>query len=471
MAHPELELLSNVVENGDFVGLKKLGVTRSMFQLPETGEIFQWLWDEFHDPQQRGEVPTETRLRRKFPDFDYSPSRNGIKALVSDIKKMNAQVKLTSLVEEMNDELMEDMDPSLILDSFLPRFRDLNVEASSQDGLQMADAAELLRQEYMTKKKAGGVTGIPFPWTLMNSKTGGMQDEDFIIIYGRPGNMKTWMACVMAAHAWQANRRVMFFTKEVKQTTIIKRICSILAAINYEKLTQSNLSVEDEEVFFDLVDSIGDIEANAEASGHRRSLYVVSDKGKRTSTSVQDLQSQAEIFGPDIVFVDGLYLMRDSRSKSRTADWKNIAHISQDLKGMAQYLEVPVVGTTQANRSGAGKPSTNVDDLSFADSLGMDADMILRVFRGPNPSGRGAALLVYPTKVREAQIAPFVINAFPGIDFSVLQKTVNVKAFLEAKTKMEEEEQAQLSGDSPAEPAKREKPKAERRRRNNAFRD
>lgn len=334
----------------------------------------------------------------------------------------------------------------------------------------MADAAEILRQEYLTKKKAGGVTGIPFPWTLMNTKTGGMQDEDFIIIYGRPGNMKTWMACVMAAYAWQANRRVMFFTKEVKQTTIIKRICSILAAINYEKLTQSNLSVEDEEVFFDLVDSIADIEANAEAGGHRRSLYVVSDKGKRTSTSVQDLQAEAELFGPDIIFVDGLYLMRDSRSKSRTADWKNIAHISQDLKGMAQYLEVPVVGTTQANRSGAGKPSTNVDDLSFADSLGMDADMILRVFRGPNPAGRGAALLVYPTKVREAQIAPFVINAFPGIDFSVLQKTVNVKAFLEAKTKMEEEEQAQLSGSAP-EPAKREKPKAERRRRNNAFRD
>lgn len=151
-------------------------------------------------------------------------------------------------------------------------------------------------------------------------------------------------------------------------------------------------------------------------------------------------------------------------------DWKQIAHISQDLKGMAQYLEVPVVGTTQANRSGAGKPSTNVDDLSFADSLGMDADMILRVFRGPNPGGRGAALLIYPTKVREAQIPPFVINAFPGVDFSVLQKTVNVKAFLEAKTKMEQEEQEELSGGS-APAAKKAKPKAAKRRRDNAFRD
>lgn len=470
MAHPELELISNVVETGNFSELKKLGVTSQIFQLPEAAEIFRWLWDEFHDPAQRGEVPTENRLRRKFPDFDFCPSRNGLKALVTDIKRINAQIKLNSLVEEMNDELMEDMDPSLILDSFLPRMRELNVETASQDGLRLSDAAELIRQAYYTKKQAGGVTGIPFPWELMNSQTGGMQNEDFIIIYGRPGNMKTWLACVFAAYAWQANRRVMFFTKEVTRLVIMQRISSVLAGVDYKKLNKGNLAVEDEELYFDFLDSISEIEEDTEIAGSRRSLYILSDKGKRTTSTVEDLIAQAEIFGPDIVFVDGLYLMRDSRSGSKTADWKQIAHISQDLKAMAQYLECPVIGTTQANRAGAGKPSTNVDDLSFADSLGMDADMILRVFRGPNPSGRGAALLVYPTKVREAQISPFVINAFPGADFSVLQKTVNVKAFLEAKTKMEQEEQEQLSGGPASAAAAKPKPAAKKRRKD-PFRD
>lgn len=469
MAHPELELLSKVVETGDFKSLKKKGVTRELFTLSSAKEVFSWLWDEYHNPTQRGEVPTETRLKRRFPDFDFSPSRNSVPALVEDIKRQSAQVKLTALVEDLNNELIDDSDPTLIMESFLPRLRELNVEAASQDGLRLSEVAETIRQNYFTKKKAGGVTGIPYPWELMNTPTGGMQDEQFIVIYGRPGNMKTWLACCMAAWAWQSNKRVMFYTKEISRLDVLMRISSILSGVDYGKLCTSNLPVEDEEHYFDLLDAIDEIEEEESNGVQRRSLYCISDKGKRSTSTVDDLISQAEIFQPDLVVVDGFYLLRDARSGVRAADWKQIAHVSQDLKSMAQYLEVPVIGTTQANRAGSKQPSTDVDDLSFADAIGMDADMALRVFRGPNPKGRGASLLIYPVKVREAVIRPFLINACPGDDFSVLEKTVDVKAFFEAKTKMEQHEKAAMSGnsDDKSNPQK----KKTKRKRSDPFRD
>ena len=469
MAHPELELISNVVDSGDFVTLKKQGVTKDLFTLESAKEVFAWLWDEFHSPVQRGEVPTQSRLRRKFPDFDFSPSRNSIPALVADIKRDNALVKLTALVENINDELLDNTEPALILESFLPKFRELNVEAASQDGLRLSEAAEAIKQIYYTKKQAGGVTGIPYPWEIMNSPTGGMQDEQFIVIYGRPGNMKTWVACVMAAHAWQANRRVMFFSKEITRMDIMMRISAVLTAVDYAKLCTGNLSVDDEEVYFELLEAVSEIE-EAEATGeHRRSLYCVSDKGKRTTSTVDDIIAQAEILQPDIVFVDGFYLLRDARSGARTADWKQIAHVSQDLKGMAQYLEVPVVGTTQANRSGAKQASGDLDDLSFADAIGMDADIVMRAFKGPPAKGRGASIMLTFPKVREAVVRPFVINAVPGGDFSVLEKTVNIKQFLEAKQKMEQEENQSEAGDQGT--GKKPGPKATSRRKKNDFRD
>ena len=466
MAHPELELISNVVDSGDFITLKKKGITRELFTLDSAKEAFSWLWDEFHNPNHKGEVPTEDRFKRKFPDFDLCPSRNSIPALITDIKRQSAQVKLTALVESINDEILSDADPGLILGSFLPRMRELNIEAADQDGIKLSEAGEMIRQDYFTKKQAGGVTGIPYPWELMNTPTGGMQDEQFIVIYGRPGNMKTWLACVMAASAWQANRRVMFFSKEISRKDIIMRITSILAAVDYAKLRAGNLSVDDEDLFFELLEAIEDIEVAEASNGHRRSLYCISDKGKRTSSTVEDLIAQAEIFQPDLVVVDGFYLLRDARSGARTADWKQIAHISQDLKGMAQYLECPVVGTTQANRANAKQPSGDLDDLSFADAIGMDADLAVRVFRGPNPARRGAALMVVPSKVREAVIRPFIINAYPGGDFSVLEKTVNIKAFLEKKQKMEQEETQDAPG-SAGGATKKKPPK----KRNDPFRD
>jgi replicative DNA helicase len=472
MAHPELELISNVIESGDFVTLKKKGVTRDIFSLDSAKEVFVWLWDEFHNPTQKGEVPTESRLKRRFPDFDFSPTRNSLAALVTDIKRQSTQIKLTALIEDINDEILDDSDPTLVLESFLPRLRELNVEAASQEGIRLSEAAEMIRQDYYTKKKAGGVTGIPYPWELMNSPTGGMQDEQFIVIYGRPGNMKTWLACVMAAWAWQSNRRVMFFSKEISRTDIIKRISSVLAGVDYAKLRAGNLPVDDEDAFFELLDAIEEIEESETVGGHRRSLYCISDKGKRTTSTVDDLIAQAEVFQPDVVFVDGFYLMRDGRSGSRTADWKQIAHISQDLKGMAQYLECPVIGTTQANRANAKQPSGDLDDLSFADAIGMDADIAMRAFRGPNPKGRGASIMLVFSKVREAVIRPFVINACPGDDFSVLEKTVNIKQFLETKQKMDtQENQAASTGGGPATKPKKPGPKKTGRKRNDPFRD
>lgn len=467
MAHPELELISNIVDTGDFSTIKKKGVTREMFALDSASEVFSWLWDEFHNPQQRGEVPTADRLKRKFPDFDFSPTRNHVGALVGDIKRQNTQVKLNALVESISDELLSDSEPSLILESFLPRLRELNVEASEDGGITLLDAADIIRQEYTTKKKAGGVVGIPFPWALLNRPTGGMQDEQFIVIYGRPGNMKTWLACVMAAHAWQANRRVMFFSKEISSKDILRRITSVLGGVDYAKLTTGNLSVDDEEHYFDLLEALEDIEEDGSTGGQRRSLLCVSDKGKRKSSTVDDLIAAAERFQPDLVVVDGLYLMRDSRSGVKSADWKQIAHISQDLKGMAQYLECPVVGTTQANRANAKEPSGDLDDLSFSDALGMDADMAIRAFRGPNPTGRGASIMLVFSKVREAVVRPFVINACPGSDFSVLEKSVNIKQFLETKKQMEHKEsQQEHGGASGGQSTKKKKPK-----RPSPFRD
>ena len=72
--------------------------------------------------------------------------------------------------------------------------------------------------------------------------------------------------------------------------------------------------------------------------------------------------------------------------------------------------------------------------------------MAIRAFRGPNPTGRGASIMLVFSKVREAVVRPFVINACPGSDFSVLEKSVNIKQFLETKKQMEHKEAQQSPG-------------------------
>ena len=129
---------------------------------------------------------------------------------------------------------------------------------------------------------------------------------------------------------------------------------------------------------------------------------------------------------------------------------------------MALEMNIGVIGTTQANRS-SDKDSKTVsqDDLSglaFADAIGQDADVVIQIIKGKDPStGKPILLLLFPG-VRDAEIHPFVINANPGKDFSLRQRKVNVKAFLEeakrlwAQEAAEEEARSSEDGAAPKDP-------------------
>jgi replicative DNA helicase len=464
MASPELELISNIVRTGDFSQVRKRGLDPEFFRTEEGSVVFQWLWGQFHDLEHRGEVPDKQRLLRKFPDFDFCASRNSIAALITELSEDRLRHDLDHASAEMMELIDSGEDPRLVLQAYLPTFRELNVKAGENSGLFMRDGYSYLKQEYLTTRDSGGVTGIPFPWEPLNKATGGMHSEQFILVYGRPKNMKTWTALHIATHAYLCNYRVYCFSKEMRREDMLRRCASMISGVDYSGVKGGDLPEEEENKYFDVLDGLSDWEDDFEFRGDRRkpALYFDSDKGRRQASTVDDLMARAEKFEPDLVLVDGLYLMRDGRSKSRSADWKNITHISQDLKGMAQYLECPVLGTTQANRANAKAPSDSLDDLSFADSLGMDADLAMRVFKGSNPTSRCkyAIALTFPG-VREADLNPFLINANPGGDFTLLQKTVNMTTFLEGKKKLDEAESAAQGGA----PSKSQTPKVKKKRK------
>ena len=147
--------------------------------------------------------------------------------------------------------------------------------------------------------------------------------------------------------------------------------------------------------------------------------------------------------------------MRDGRTGIRGRDWKQIANISSDLKDMAQGLGIPVIGTTQAKRGADQTKGDDLEELGFADAIGQDADIVTRVFKGKNAAtGKPKVMMTFPG-VRDSVLNPFVINAWPGVDFSLLQSTVNVTAFLNDKKGSDEEENNKAGIGNSAKPVTR----------------
>jgi len=478
MAHLELQLISNIIAEGDMNEIRKRRVTPELFCTEEAFTVFEWIWDQYHHPSHRGEVPSKSRLLRAFPEFDYCPATDSIGALISELKQNKVRIDMREISSDMEEYLDDGTDPLLVLEAFMPKLRDLSATGVESQGLLMANAADVLLQEYRTVKAAGGITGVPYPWAPMNKATGGMHEEEFIVLYGRPGNMKTWCALAIAAYAYKyANKRVLVYSKEMSQTQLARRTASILAEVDYAHLMEGRLTDEAFERFKDTLENLkSDEEANQRGS-QRRAITFENDQNLKQGSTVDGIAVLCERFDPDLVIVDGAYHLRDSRTKSKTVDWKNIAHVAQDLKTLAQSLQIPLIATAQANRAAAAGRGNDVTEIANTDSFGQEASVAMRCFRGRGPDGKSAVLMNF-SKVREARLGPFLINAIPGLDFSLLQSSVNVTAFLKDKATMEDEERgadgtSKTSGATtgPGSTSSSPKRKQRRKKKRTLFRD
>ena len=99
--------------------------------------------------------------------------------------------------------------------------------------------------------------------------------------------------------------------------------------------------------------------------------------GNEAAMGVQALAAKIDRLRPDIVFLDGLYLMRDDRGE---IGWAGITNITRDLKQLALRKQIPIVVTSQLNR-GAANRRASLANLAFSDSIGMDADVVIALFQ------------------------------------------------------------------------------------------
>jgi len=282
---------------------------------------------------------------------------------------------------------------------------------------------------------------------------------DIVILDGQDPNFmvegflvhNTWVACAVAVHAYlDCGKRVAVYSKEMTVKQMRRRCASIIAKLDDGEIRTGSLSPEDEDHFFDVLADLEDLEQTwAEDTQRKPGLLFLSDKGVRGGSTIDSLRARVEKFEPDLLVVDGFYLMRDARSGKKDRDWKTVGNVSADIKELALEMDLPIIGTCQANRAAAqNKGGSDLSDIAFADAIGQDADIVMQVVKGKAPEGHPMLMFLFPG-VRDGDMSPFVINAIPGKDFSLRSATVNVKEFFENAEKVDGR-----SGDAaPAAPA------------------
>lgn len=363
-ASPEACLLSAVCRTGDYKTLIKTGVTADMFhQYPDEGK---WLFTYI---TRHKKTPSKGALRNTWPGVKLY-AVDDVEWYAEEVRRAHAQDAMMSMLDKVVDAIESD-DTDLAMRVIQQGV--MEVQSRSHGVSAHYNAFEDWDQTYaevasrVDRVATRGLAGVPSGFHTLDSITGGFQPGWFCVVAARLGQGKTWTGIRMGFAAACMDTRVGHYSLEMNKHQVAMRIHSF-ASKKYGQYAFNSMDLnrgqgfdlrEYKKFLGKLKDQVGD------------GKYLINDSSRGTVTP-QTIAAGIENDGFDIVFIDYLTLMGTSGD-----DWRATARLSAELQGVAQRYQVPIVGLAQVNRLGAGKEPPSADNLSQADAIGQDADLLV----------------------------------------------------------------------------------------------
>src|ERR1051326_4646481 len=236
-------------------------------------------------------------------------------------------------------------------------------------------------------QRDGGLSGLATGLTDLDTRMGGLQPSDLIILAGRPGMGKSALASNIGyniAKAWNGELRpdghmatvnggiVGFFSLEMSAEQLATRIIAEQTGIPSNKIRRGAIDEADFEKIKDVSIELQTLPFYVDETGGL-SIGQLAARARR-------LKRQR---GLDLLIVDYLQLLQGSSQRSSENRVQEITEITTRLKALAKELNIPILALSQLSRQVESRDDKRpqLSDLRESGSIEQDADVVMFVFR------------------------------------------------------------------------------------------
>lgn len=410
MASAEMQLVCKIIKTGELKKAIEWGITEDDFLMLETKAIYQQLITTYSANETSGSVIGPRLAQAKFAQLNLEDVDEHV--TMDHLCKEVRDRRLAKIVKEQAQAAIEiaDINPLEGLAAMqLGVGEILRLDAGKNTDVDFGSGMEMVARQYELALNGGAYGRLAWPWGPVQDETMGVQEDDFIVFYGRPKSMKSWVLAYIIAWAVgiaPQTVRVLVYTKEMTPKNIYQRVAACLAGLPYSDLRKGKLTPEQWSTLQEWV------KYAKELAGQNR-LIVLSAKDAAGHDTIQWLRSKIEKYAPEVCFIDGLYLMTPENPKI-VKDNERVASISRSCRQMIFDTKVPVIATMQANRKAAQHGRAELDEIAFSDAISQDCTMAARVIKDK----LAPTISVVVGGSREFHMPGFRIKGIPASDFS-----------------------------------------------------
>lgn len=360
-ADNEERLISRVVRTREIVPALEAGLEDNWFYNAENRAVWKFIrqhWTKYE------EVPTAVTVKDNFPTYRLLAVEDSLEYLVDQLVDYRKRQKTIEVVQNAAESIASG-DHEKAISEMAQGISTIFDEGIAQTSdIDLTDAPEKRFDEYMSiKTRDGGLLGYRTGFKTIDQATAGLQPGQLITIIAPPKTGKSVLAMQMAVNVHEDGYIPMFQSFEMTNIEQQQRHDAMRAKIAHSRLVRGNLNLDEERRYKEALKKMDTM--------HR--FYLTDSSSAMT---VSGLQAKIEKIRPDIVFVDGVYLMVDEASGESNTPGA-LTSITRNLKRLAQRQNIPIVISTQVLLWKMKRGQVSADSIGYSSSFFQDSDVIL----------------------------------------------------------------------------------------------
>jgi replicative DNA helicase len=367
-------LVSKIIEEKDLGPVADAGITLDYFLDGKNRRVFDAI---LQYKQEHGTVPALRRIKQDHPRFPFIVVEEPWSDLISQVRNEyhlalmeEALADAVEIYDKHKDGSDREVGTSLFeikarlhtvlteMEKSVPNMKDTNLAETADDRW---DRYEALRN------RTDELLGIPSGFSRLDQALQGFQAGQLIVFVGPPKAGKSTMMLLAALAAHRLHKVPLLVGFEMSNEEQEQRIDAITAKISHHRLRGGNLTDDERKR---LKRQLHTWESMAD--------FMLSNDTMSTTT-LSGIESKAEKYDPDILIVDGVYMMQDENGE-KPGSPQALTNITRGFKRMCQNKSFPTIITTQVLEWKMDKKAgVTANSVGYSSSFQQDADALVAV--------------------------------------------------------------------------------------------
>lgn len=264
---------------------------------------------------------------------------------------------------------------------------------------------DIFTELYVEYDKCSSQKPMYYGLKELDKYTQGIFNNELTVIAARPGKGKTALAIQLSINLAEQGFKGVFFSREMGETQVIRRIIANKIKMNSNKLKRyENMNEEEQMLLVQKASLITDLPLEVDAK---------SSKIEQIKSQVKYKKQKNEL---DFIVIDYLQLLRTERKfQSREQE---VSFYSRELRLLSQELDIPVILLAQLNRAVEQRSVQRpmLSDLRESGAVEQDANNVFMLYQDEDME-RDNILEIMIVKQREGMLKNVSVKYYKSTNY------------------------------------------------------